>query len=257
MNEIEAVYTRPFEDIYTAGEVELNNKLYEECLKDPLDCARIEELLEHGADPLGAMAVSGWDLLEHVYGEVVYGLYDSFGKNLPRITELFLKHGMDIDHPRIPYDEAVSINPMWGFTCIMSENVVHASKLLLDRGMSVESAQQMWDHTIMDLIHIDCGDPNEDEFWREYCTWTMKMLMLCASYDHIIEHDEYLRDWIGFSYNSYDLHKFRNWNDFYYEFDTSHCTRGPEFHQSIVRIFEAESKKEIWKIGICLKEGEF
>lgn len=146
MNEIEAAYTRRFESIYTAGEVELNNRLYEECLKDPLDCAKIEELLRQGANPLGAMAVSGWDLLAHVYGEVVYELYDSFGKNLPRITELFLKHGMDID--------------------------------------------------------------------------------------------------------------FRNWNDFYYEFDTSHCTREPEFYQSVVRIFEAESKKEIWKIGICLKEGE-
>lgn len=87
MNEIEAECTRRFEGVYTAGEAELNNRLYEECLKDPLDCARIEAQLRQGADPLGAMAVSGWDLPEHVYGEVVLGLYDSFGKNLPCITE--------------------------------------------------------------------------------------------------------------------------------------------------------------------------
>lgn len=257
MNEYEMECTRQYEGLYTPEEIELNNKLYAECMKEVLDCDAIEELLRQGADPLGATAVSGWGLLEHIYGNIVCDLYHSDCANLPRITKLFLKYGMDMDNPRVPYDGDNSLNPMWEFAFLVDENAIYTLKILLDKGLSADSAGEMWGHATFDLINIDCGDPNDDEFWNHECTVAMQMVMLCASYDHILNNDEDLRSFIGCSYNQYDLHKFRKWNDFYYQFDTSHCQRRPEFYKSVVSIFEKESKKEIWKVGICHNEGEF
>ncbi len=257
MNEYEIEQTSKFKDTYTAKEVELNNKLYDECSKEVLDCFAIEELLKQGADPLGATAVFGWGLLEHIYGEIVLDSQDNNSVNLPKITELFLKYGMDIDNPKVPYDEDNSLNPMWQFALIKNDNSIYALEMLLDKGLSVDSVMEMWAHATFDLINVRCGDPNTDEFWKYECIWTMKTIMLCASYDYIINNDEDLRNFIGCSYNCYDLHKFRKWEDFYYKFDTSHCNRDAEFYKSVVQIFEKESNKEIWKIGICLGDGEF
>lgn len=250
MNEYEIEHTRQFEGAYTSEEIKLNKKLYAECTKEVLDCDTIEELLKQGADPLGATAESGWGLLEHIYGEIILDSQDSKSINLPRITELFLKYGMDIDHPRVPYDGENSLNPMWKFSFVMNENAVYALEMLLDKGLSADAAGEMWGHAIFDLINIECGDPNDDGAWNYECTWTMKMIMLCASYDHILNNDEDLQNFIGCSYNSYDLHKFRKWNDFYYQFDTSLCQRYPEFYKSVISIFEKKSKKEIWKIKV-------
>ena len=257
MNEYEMECTHRFEGAYTPEEIELNQMLYAECTKEILDCDAIEALLRQGADPLGATAVSGRGLLDHIYGEIISNSQDSNSINLPRITELFLKHGMDIDNPRVPYDDDNSLHPMWEFAFVMNENAIYALEMLLDKGLSADAAGKMWGHTTFDLINIECGDPNHDEYWNRECTWTMKTMMLCASYDHILHHDEELRDFIGCSYNDYDLHKFRKWNDFYYQFDTSLCEGHPEFYKSVIRIFEKESKKEVWKIGVWLKEGEF
>lgn len=61
-----------YEGVYTPEEVELNKKLLEECVKEKINLNVIEELLKKGADPLGATDVSGWDVMEHVYGEILY-----------------------------------------------------------------------------------------------------------------------------------------------------------------------------------------
>ena len=250
MNEYEYEHTHQFEGIYTAEEVDLNNKLYKECVKEDIDLNVIEELLKKGADPLGATAVSGWGLLDHIYGDILCDTKDMLSKNLPEITELFLKYGMDISNPRVPYDGDNSLNPMWDFAFAMNENSAYALEMLLDNGLSAEDAGEMWEHAMFDLINIECGDPSNDEFWNYECTWVMKLIMLCASYDHIIDNDLSLRSYINYDQNSYDLHKFRKWNDFYYEFDTSRCERFPELYKSIVRIYEKESKKEVWKISL-------
>ena len=250
MNEYEFEHTHCYEGAYTLEEVDLNNKLYEECVKEEIDLNVIEELLKKGADPLGATAVSGWGLLDHIYGDILCDTQDMLSKNLPEITELFLKYGMDISNPRVPYDGENSLNPMWEFAFVMNENSVYALEMLLDNGLSADDASEMWGHATFDLINIECGDPNDDEFWNYECTWVMKLLMLCASYDHIIDNDSDLRNFIDFDQNTYNLHKFRKWNDFCYEFDTSHCEHHPELYKSIIRIYEKESKKEVWKISL-------
>ena len=122
--------------------------------------------------------------------------------------------------------------------------------------MDADSASWFWSVSIYDQFDICNDDPNDDE-WHDRFVWMMKMVMLVASYDHIIEVDEGLQKIVGYAYNTYDIHKFRNWDDYYYVFDTSRCERHPQLYQSVVKIFEVKTDKEVWKIGFGLKEGEF
>lgn len=236
--------------VYTNEEIELNKKLYEECCKEPIDFSAVEELLKAGADPLGGTESTGYDLLDHVYGDLVGGSQDNNSVDLPKITELFLKYGMNVDKPRIPYDDANSINPAWEFAFVTNENAIVALKMLLDSGLSAESFGLFWDHIIDDLFYIDCGDPQNDEFWNHECTWAFKMMLLGASYDHILKNDKELREFLCCDYNEYNIHNFRDWYRFDYYFDTSHCEKGPELYKSIVHVYEKETGNEVWTIGV-------
>ncbi|MBE6630234.1 MAG: hypothetical protein E7624_05225 [Ruminococcaceae bacterium] len=256
-NDYERDETQKYEGTYTSEEIELNKKLFDECAKEPIDFQVVEKLLKQGADPLGGTEICGWGLLDHVYGDLVGGSQENESVDLPQITELFLKYGMDIDKPKIPYDGSNSINPMWEFAFVTNENAIYALKMLLDKGISVESFGEFWGHAIGDLIQIKCGDPVNDEFWNSTCVWTLKMLMLASSYDYILENDKDLKDFIGCSYNNYDVRNFREWNNYRYEFDTSRCEKYRELYKSVLHIYEISSNKEVWKIGVCLKAGEF
>jgi len=249
--------TQKYEGVYTPEEIELNKKLYEACIKDKIDFAAAEEALKQGADPLGPIAGYGWDVLDHIYGEIIIDSQDNDSVELPQITELFLRYGMDVDNPRIPYDDENSINPLWDLGFVTNENAIIAMKMLLDKGLSVESFGKFVGHTFDDLIDVECGDPVNDKYWNHVCVWTMKMLMLAASYDRILWEYEGLRMRIGYSYNNYDIHRFREWNNYYYKFDTSHCEKYRELYKSVINIYDAKTKKAVWKIGVALKEGEF
>ena len=246
-SEYEREATQKYEGAYTPEEIELNKKLKDECSKEDIDYAAVEELLKQGADPLGGTAVGGLELLEHVYGELVC---DSRDCNLPRITELFLKYGMDIDNPRIPYDYENSLNPLWSFAFITNENAIIALKMLLDHGLSANSFAQFRSHSIGDFFHAACGDPEHDDFWNDACVWTFKMLLLGAAYDHIFNDDAEIGEFLCCFCNTSDIHIFRNWDDFEYHFDTSHCEKRPELYGSIIHIYSKKTGDEVWKIGV-------
>lgn len=246
----EPINSNDYIGTYTQEEIELNKKLYDECCKETIDFVVVEELLKAGADPLGGTEAEGMNLLDHIYGDLVGGSQDNNSVDLPRITELFLEYGMDIDKPKIPYDDANSINPAWEFTFVTNENAILALKMLLDRELSIESFSEFWDHTIGDFFHIECGDPQNDEFWNYQCVWSFKMILLGASYDHILNNNKGLKDFLCYDYNNYDIHNFRNWNNFDYYFDTSHCANYPELYNSIIHIYEKDSGKEVWTIGV-------
>ena len=242
--------TQKYEGTYTSEEIELNKKLMSECSKDHIDFTVVEELLKKGADPLGGTELFGWDLLNHVYTDAVGDSQDNDSVELPRLTELFLKYGMDVDNPRVPYDGGNSINPLWEFAFVTNKNAILALKMLLDKGLSADSFGEFWGHSMTDFFHIECGDPQNDEFWNYECVWTFKMLLLGASYPHILENDEDLREFICCDFNAYDIHNFREWDRFEYYFDASHCERFPELYGSIIKIYEKETGKEVWKIGV-------
>ncbi|WP_418545935.1 hypothetical protein [Ruminococcus bromii] len=249
-NDYEREYTKKYEGIYTSEEIELNKKLKEECTKEHVNFEVVEDLLKQGADPLGGTGICGWDALEHIYGEIVSESQETNSVNLPKITELFLKYGMDIDNPKVPYDDNNSINPLWDFSFVPNENSISALKMLLDYGLSADSFAQFWDHSMLDFLNIECGDPENDEFWNHECIWTFKMLLLGASYNHIINDDDEIGDFLCCFCNTNDIHIFRNWNNFEYHFDTSHCDRYPELYGSIIHIYSKKTGEEVWKIGV-------
>lgn len=250
ISEYEREWTQKYEGAYTPEEIELNIKLKEECSKDSIDYKRVEELLKQGADPLGGTAICGWDLLDHIYGEVVDDSLYTNSDDLPRLTELFLEYGMNVDAPRVPYDGENSINPLWDFSFVPNENSILALKMLLDHGLSATSFAEFWDHSMTDFFHIECGDPQNDEYWNKECVWTFKMLLLGASYDHIFEDDESIGEFICCAFNKNDVHIFRNWNDFEFRFDTSYCRRYPELYGSIIHIYSKATGNEVWRIGV-------
>lgn len=262
INDYERECTEKYEGAYTQKEVELNKKLFEECSKTDIDFAVVEELLKQGADPLGGTAVCGWGVLNHVYGELIldgelgYDFENVVSANFPRITELFLKYGMDIDNPRIPYDGDNSLNPLWDLAFLSNENGIIALKMLLDHGLSAESFAELWDHSMTDLFMIECGDPEHDEFWNNECVWAFKMLLLGATYDHVFNADEGIGEFICCFCNTGDIHMFRNWDDFEYHFDTSHCERYPQLYGSIIHIYSKKTGEEVWKIGVGKKGVE-
>ena len=254
ISEAEREWTQKYEGVYMPEEIELNQQLYEECReechKDQINFERVEELLKQGADPLGGTAIYGWDLLEHIYGELVFDSQDSDGANIPELTELFLKYGMNIETPRIPYDSAFSLNPLWDFIFSVNENTAAAMKMLLDHGISASSFAEFWENAITDFFHLECGDPQNDVYWHSKCVWTFKMLLLGASYDHIFQNDTGIGEFICCSFNTNDIHLFRNWNDFEYFFDTSYCDRRPDLYGSILHIYCKKTGKEVWTIGV-------
>ena len=166
INDYEREETQKYEDTYTPAEIELNKKLFDACAEEHIDFALVEELLKQGADPLGGTELYGWSLLDHIYGDVVGGSQDNDSVELPKLTDLFLKYGMDVDDPRVPYDGSNSINPLWEFAFVTNENAISALKMLLDHGLSADSFAEFWDHSMTDFFHIECGDPENDEFWH-------------------------------------------------------------------------------------------
>ena len=120
--------------------------------------------------------------------------------------------------------------------------------MLLDNGLSCDNFSKFWDHAMTDLFHLGCGDPQHDKFWNDTCTWTFKMLLLGASYDHIL--DEFLREFICWDINDYDIHNFRNWKEYEYFFDTTYCDRYPELYGSVIHIHEKKTGNEVWKMGV-------
>lgn len=62
--------------------------------------------------------------------------------------------------------------------------------------------------------------------------------------------DKELKDFLCCDYNNYDIHNFRNWDNFEYYFDTSHCEKSPELYKLIIHIYEKVSGEEVWTIGV-------
>ena len=243
---------------YTPQEIELNRRLFEACCEQSPDFALVEELLRQGADPLGPYSARDVDILEHLYGELVCVLGDDEHRQLPRITELFLRYGMKVEQPRIPYDDSWSIHPMWCFGLYITPSLLAAFRILLDHGISVDAASEAYRHQIGDLICVNCDDPNSDPFWRQQCEGGMKMLLLCASYDGFLEQDEWLRRFLCCDRNHYDVRRFRDIDAYEFAFDTSRCAPlWSYFSKCVVTVTEKASGQEVWRVGVDLEPDEF
>ena len=233
----------------------LNNRLLAVCTADVIDYSLAEELLKQGAEPLGEVDDCGEP--ELVYNQVLMNFMDM--ENPPEdfylITELFLRYGMDLSNPAVPYDYV--LHPMWAFSCYSKGDVVlQTLKLLLDNGLKAEDAAAFWMNEVSDFVNVS-GSLLDDYSFELFFDYIRK-LMLIASYPHILKADKDLRKEIWYDYNcrDYDVTRFRNWNEFDFDIDTSHCERIPEVYKSIVTIKEKETGNPVWTFGVCLAPEE-
>ncbi len=237
-----------------ARKKELNEKLLKASTAERIDLNYIEQLLKDGANPLGLVGSCGDEIL---YNEVLYhflnmAVYDEEDDSeFFIITELFVKYGMDISNPEVPYNGENILNPLWSFAFYDTDAAMQALKLLLDNGLDAYSAGLCWSHDLTDM-----GLPDfklEDDSDYKSAVETFRKVMLIASYPHIIDYDEALKKEIWFSENNYDIKNFRNWDNFEYVIEPTDENR---LNRSVVRIFEKSTKKEVWKFGFEISPEE-
>ena len=232
---------------YTTREIDLNQQLLDECTKPHPNFAHIEDLLQQGADPLGVSMQE-----ECVYSQIIACREDWGHSYLPQMTEMFLRYGMDIDNPRVPFDKLDRCNPFEYFALGVDDNIIESMALLLDSGVSAESAENFWNMGISDLIYCDSAIPQEDEECNERYTNLMKGIMFCASYKHIIDNNDSIRKIIDYAKNDFDVKKFRKWNDFEYKMfgvREDHIV----MKNLNVQIYEKSSGQKVWEFN----EGDY
>ena len=231
-----------------------NQALLAACLVETPDPARIEALLRAGANPLGV--VEGTDGKDLLYNCVIEHFVspETPDAAFVWITELFLRYGMDLSAPELPYDSEKILHPMWLLAFGCSENTLRVLELLLDHSLDAEAVGICWGHVLFD--YYNCWGRLEDAYCYELLYFTIRELLLIASYPHVLYADADLQQTIWLSENTYDARKFRHWNDFSFEIDTSHCNRGyPEVYRSLVTVREKNSGNAVWKFGFGLAPG--
>ena len=190
-------------------QIDLNNKLYNECCKEILNKEKILELLNLGADPLGA--ISRNDLKEHLYGELICDEEEC--KNLYEITEMFINNGM-IHKISLLKNDDDDINPLWMLSFRCTFEGIKTLKLLLDNKIDIASLEEFIEHTYTDYMFLEIPDSDDKEINLMRFKYAAKMLMLCASCSYVCEKSKYLRDVIEFENNTYDISKFYEYDKF-------------------------------------------
>ena len=106
------------------------------CSADVIDYKRAEELLQKGAEPLGYIEEIGWP--DNLYDSIIWGLYDGMDtkEDYYKITELFLRYGMDIAKPAVPYDHIDVMNPLYNYIGVKNDCMLRTLRLLLDHGLT-------------------------------------------------------------------------------------------------------------------------
>ena len=238
-----------------ASNPELNQILLDECLEEKPNYQRIEALLKEGANPLGTVQ-SAENCKDIVFCNIVdqYIDFDFDNEAFPKITELFLKNGMDISTPEVAYEDCGESHPLWMFAFYSGEYALQTLRLLLDHGLDADSAEECWGHILFD--YYNCWGYLEDAFCYEMLYDAIRKIMLIASYPHVLQNDQALQKVIWLECNNYDLKAFRNWNDFSFDIDSSYWGKEkPQVYKSFVTIIEKATGKKVWKFGFGIEPG--
>lgn len=207
--------------------IRLNRELYNEFEKEEINKERIIELLKKGANPLENMSTGKHS--EEPYEEIIYE-----NKNLDKITKILLENGMTINNGNYQTDDI--INPLWSLALRPDSIGIKTLKILLDYKTEVDSIEVFVDHIYTDYIFL--GDREEmarqaiknndaeveSSKTERYYSIAMKMLMLCASYDYVIDNSEYLKDIIAYDRNNNkNINEFKKYNNFYIRETQKEC----------------------------------
>ena len=231
------------------AQLELNQALWK-AVKEA-DVERVEVLLNQGADPLGSLDEN--DLVQCVLEELFYDAsYDEEpDERKLQLLRLFLSYGMDIasgnDHDR----EKEDLNPVWSLAHVSSESGLHMLKILLDHGLDTISAEVLVSHIFVDMEMCD-GCDTQDEWWMEQWAYSLKMVMLIASYPHVLETSPYIRKCVALEQNDVSwLPHFRDWNRFIYKIDLSTCDNVPHgLRNATLWIRDKVSGENVWTMLI-------
>ena len=159
---------------------------------------------------------------------------------------------MDIGKPAVPYDRDWVLNPISSYLGVKNDCMLRTMRLLLDHGLRAEDAAEGWGTQIEDLLNMfwSFSDPQLQLEYPDY----VRLLMLTAAYPHILEKDEWLRKDIWYEHNRgrCDVHRFREWDWYEIEVDTSRCETVPQLHRSLTMIRDKKTQKLVWEFGIRL-----
>lgn len=242
--------------------IELNKKLLDASTKDVINYDEISFLLAQGADLLGCCDE---ELGDYVLEEILMNEYDmSNWDNIDKkckivdLIEFFMSKGFKPSDIEKGSEDGSSI--MWHFYFVASESGIQILKMFLDNGLKAEALEDYIDHFFTDTEMIngyyedDDGDGIKQHFDKAL-RYGLKMVMLSASYPHILNESEYLRSCIEMNDtnkdNSYDLTNFRDYNNYEYELDTSTCDLLPYgLRNATVRIKDKQDKSIVWMLHI-------
>lgn len=173
---------------------ELNKALF-----DAVTACCVEEterLLKLGADPLGPSDENDPD--EHLLGELFCEMQgnDALGAVFPDFLRLFYAYGMDFAARKIPTDDGDNVHPLWMLAFCQTENGLQVLHTMLEHGLDCDSAEVLVDHIFTDMEMCD-GCEIEDDWFLQSTTCALKMVMLIASYPHVLRQSAYIRSCVA------------------------------------------------------------
>lgn len=230
-------------------QLELNRALLE-AVKET-DVERAEVLLQQGADPLGISDEREYDnfVLHEMFIDVAWE--EELNEKRQELLRLFLAYGMDVSTTNTAPEIDDYLNPVWLMAHMNNEGGIRMLKLLLDHGLDVVSAEILFNHIFVDMEVCD-GCDIHDEWWMEEWTYSMKMVMLIASYPYILEASSYIRKCVELERNNVSwLPCFRDWNRFAYEIDLSTCDNIPRgLRNAPLHIRDKKTGDTVWTMFI-------
>lgn len=230
-------------------QLELNRALLE-AVKET-DVERAEVLLQQGADPLGIFDEKEYDnfVLHEMFIDVAWE--EELNEKRQELLRLFLAYGMDVSTTNTAPEIDDYLNPVWLMAHMNNEGGIRMLKLLLDHGLDVVSAEILFNHIFLDM-GLCVGCEIYDESWLEEWRYPMKMMMLVASYPHILEASDYIRRCVEVERNDVSwLSSFRDWTRFVYEIDLSTCDRLPHgLRNATLHIRDTKTGDIVWSMYI-------
>ncbi|MCD7755665.1 MAG: hypothetical protein LUJ09_04950 [Firmicutes bacterium] len=214
------------------------------------DLEKVKLLLQEGADPLGISDINALD--ENPLGELFCDAsQDSkLAAKLPQIVQLFLNHGMHIDASKFA-DDGNNVNPLWDLAFCSNESGIKTLRVLLDGGLDADSVETLVDHIFTDTEMVD-GCNMDDAWFMKSIGWSLKMVMLAASYPHILQNSPFIAECVALEHNDAAvLPEFRDWNRFTYDIDLSTCDNIPNgLRNATLTIRRKGEGTNIWTMKI-------
>ncbi len=229
---------------------ELNKHLLEAVVSSKIKLQHIEYLLKLGADPLGSDEES--DKENHIIADIFCYAEENekLADCIEDVMNLFFKYDMDISSKIDEYDGENNLNPLWSLAFNSSESGLKILKSLLDHKLDTDSVEIMVEHILCDMCLWSTNLSEMESWFYEREVFSIKMIMLAASYRYIIDSSDYLRREIWYDKNNFDTEKFRNWNDFDYHIDMSKCNEKTGYQDSVITIVEKATGKTVWTLEL-------